>query len=272
MEGYVPEKNVDLHIHISGYEECKPGHFYGPAIREYYLFHYIFSGRGMYKVGRSTFYLQEGQGFLIYPGDLTYYQADDTFPWSYGWIGVTGLQVENYLNECGFTRENPIWQGERDEFLESCLMKMTSEVHSEPVRQPRNTGYAFLFLSRLIEKANLNQASLHQKNRQEAYLRTAIEYMEQHYHKKLTVGEISKHIGLDRSYLGSVFKKRLNTTMQEFLIDFRVKKACVLLQHEDIRIADVARSVGYLDQLQFSKIFKSRMGISPVTYRSLMNK
>jgi AraC-like DNA-binding protein len=88
--------------------------------------------------------------------------------------------------------------------------------------------------------------------------------------RRLTIEEIADYVGLDRNYLGSIFKKHLNTTMQEFLIDFRMKKACGLLKNEDITIADVVRSVGYQDQLQFSKVFKSRKTLSLLNYRNML--
>lgn len=267
MNHFLHENNVDLHVHTYGYEECISGHEYGPAVREYFLFHYVFTGRGLFQVGDNMYHLREGQGFLIYPKELTFYKADIVSPWSYGWIGITGLLAEKYLRDSGLSRENPIWRGEKDEFLESCLMGMNSGTALEPFNYPYITGYAYLFLARMMEKANRTHPPLPWANRQESYLRTAIGYMEQNYYKKLTVEEIARYVGLDRSYLGSIFRKHLNTTMQEFLICLRMEKACGLLKYDDIRIADVARSVGYQDQLQFSRVFREHIGVCPNGYR-----
>lgn len=91
--------------------------------------------------------------------------------------------------------------------------------------------------------------------------------MEQNYHRKITIEEIARHVGLDRNYLGSLFKKHLNMPMREFLTGIRISKACGLLKREDIRIADVSRSVGYEDQLQFSKVFKKQKECAPLTIK-----
>jgi len=261
------ESNVDLHVHTYGYEDCEPSHQYGPAIREYYLFHYIFRGKGIFEAGNQTHHLREGQGFLNFPKDLTIYKADNNSPWSYGWFGVSGLQAEKYFRESGLTRENPIWNGGKDLFIESYITEMNNVNTIQPYGFPQVTGYTYLVLARLIEKANKTSPSADKTNRQESYLRAAIRYIEEYYYKKVTIEDVSRYVGLDRSYLGSLFKKHLNLSMQDFLINFRIERACSLLENTDIRIGDVARSVGYPDQLQFSRVFKNRRGISPTEFR-----
>lgn len=259
-------RSVDLDVHECGYENCAPGHSFGPAVREYYLFHYIFSGRGFFRTSENTYHLQEGQGFLIFPDDLNYYQADEDTPWSYGWLGVTGIHAEEYFHQCGLSVKNPIWSGGKDEFMEECLLKMDSAKKPDTARQLKLTGYAYLFLSRMIEKSTL-QLSRNKTNRHDAYLQAAVRYMEQNYYRNIRIAEIAEAVGLDRSYLGSLFKKSLNVSMQGFLADLRMNKACRLLRNAELRIADVSRSVGYSDQLQFSKVFKAHKGLSPLEYR-----
>ena len=42
-------KNTDGLIYNNGYEECEPGHSFGPAVRKSYMIHYITSGKGIFK-------------------------------------------------------------------------------------------------------------------------------------------------------------------------------------------------------------------------------
>lgn len=40
------ENYIDLNMYQCGREKCKPGHIFGPAARNHYLFHYVLEGRG----------------------------------------------------------------------------------------------------------------------------------------------------------------------------------------------------------------------------------
>ena len=84
---------VDLGLYQFGREDCEPAHSYGPAIRNHYLFHYILSGKGtfMWQDGKrreNRAVLKAGQGFLISPGQITTYVADDRIPWEYCWLDL----------------------------------------------------------------------------------------------------------------------------------------------------------------------------------------
>lgn len=87
------------------------------------------------------------------------------------------------------------------------------------------------------------------------------------YSHKITVNDISKYIGLNRSYFGSIFKKHTSMSPQEFLIKLRLEKAEELMENPKLNISDIARSVGYEDAMLFSKIFKKHYGASPTEYR-----
>ena len=63
-----------------GSEECAPGHFFGPAVRTYWLLHYVTSGKGTFTRDGVTYQLQAGDLFVISPYLETYYEADQNSP------------------------------------------------------------------------------------------------------------------------------------------------------------------------------------------------
>jgi YesN/AraC family two-component response regulator len=52
----------------------------------------------------------------------------------------------------------------------------------------------------------------------------------------------------------------------EYLTHLRIDRAKELLAHSDIRIKEVSQSVGYEDELYFSRIFKKIAGVSPTQF------
>ena len=80
----------DLNPLVAGHEACDPGHSYGPHIRSYVLLHFVHSGKGTFQTPDGTFCVEEGQAFMILPGQLTTYTADSDDPWEYSWVGFNG--------------------------------------------------------------------------------------------------------------------------------------------------------------------------------------
>ena len=54
---------------------------------------------------------------------------------------------------------------------------------------------------------------------------------------------------------------------KEYLTDFRIRQACNLLENSDLSITAIANSVGFENNLYFSKAFRKIKGISPKNYR-----
>lgn len=259
--------HTDLNMYQCGTENCDPGHFYGPAVRDHYLIHYIHSGQGRFCVGDSEYHLSSGQGFLICPNIVTYYQADMNDPWTYSWVGFHGLKAESYLRSAGLTADDPIFSTNGDDFIDTCFRNMINAKGMQKGREIRLLGYLYLFLSQLIEQNGSGRFIDPGSARKEAYVKKAIEYIEMNYSRKMSIAELSRSIGLDRSYLGSIFRDYLNTSLQDFLKNYRIDKACELMKNENLSIGDISRSVGYEDPLLFSKLFHKCKGLPPREYR-----
>lgn len=258
---------TELSMYQCGMEDCVPGHFYGPALRDHFLIHYILKGKGIFKVGEMVYNLEKGHGFLIYPNIITFYQADFDDPWHYCWVGFQGLRAELYLKHANLTSENPIFRYDKDDYIKDCFMQMLSTKKLVKSREIRLLAILYLFLSQLIETNG--EKKLYDKNedRKEVYIKKAIEYIEMNYSRNISIAEISNYIGLDRSYFCSIFKDCLRLPPQIFLINYRINKACELMRNKMLSIGDVSRSVGYDDPLQFSKMFKKVRCSSPIEYR-----
>jgi AraC-like DNA-binding protein len=60
----------------------------------------------------------------------------------------------------------------------------------------------------------------------------------------------------------------MGTTFHRLLLMTRIDNACLLLRQTVSPIGEIAGTVGFRDVDYFSHLFRSRMGMSPVAYRS----
>ena len=63
-------------------------------------------------------------------------------------------------------------------------------------------------------------------------------------------------------------KKAVGKSATEYINEYRIEKASILLKNTDESVSRVATDVGYDDLNYFSRIFKRIMGMSPVKYRA----
>lgn len=266
-------EKIGLGIYYSGTQNCEKGHYYGPAIRDHFLIHYIHSGSGIFKINKKTFYLKEHQGFLICPGEVAYYKADEIAPWSYSWVAFKGKHVEDYLYSAYISKDNPIFNDGESLSLEECVNEIIRVNNVDMYgKEVRLVGLSYILLSYLINEAFTSQygsysGSSEHKNGNLEYVQKAVGYIYKNYWRKVTINEIASHVMLERKYFSSIFKKEMNTSPINFLLQFRMRKACEMLREKNYTVAEVARSVGYTDPLVFSRSFKKHMNLSPTEFQ-----
>jgi len=260
----------DLVVYHSGAEKCKPGHYWS-GVRDHFLIHYILSGKGIFVFNGITYHLSGGQGFLICPDMLSFYQADMDEPWEYCWVGFHGRYAKSYLKEINLDASNPIFTCTLENSPEKAIFKMI-EAQNRPVgRDFILTGLLYQFLAELVRTVDYPHYNSENQNTKQIYVQKAIDYIRKNYSRKITIEQIADFIGIDRKYMSALFQEILHTSPQEFLLNFRMDKACVLLCQNLLSIQDIAHSVGYEDPLLFSKMFKKRKGLSPTQYRNRLS-
>jgi AraC family transcriptional regulator of arabinose operon len=264
-------KRIELDLSFYGSEECLPGHFWGPGIRDTYIFHYIHSGKGILKIGELIYSLSAGQGFLICPDSIVYYKADEEEPWNYSWVGFQGLYAKAYLERAQLNHAHPVFHTNGNQWFEHFVKQLDQAQSSPRNSDVQSQSLLYRFFAELIASVPETKAMplvLHSK---ESYIRKAIEFIEIHFSQKISVLDIAQYVGLDRTYLSGLFKERLGQSLQIYLLYYRMNRASELLKNGELTIGDISRSVGYTDPLLFSKMFKKINKVSPKGYREQLH-
>ena len=101
----------------------------------------------------------------------------------------------------------------------------------------------------------------------------AIDYICKNYSDtSLCLEQIEKHVGISYSRLCIIFKQETGTSINNFIIDYRIKKAKELLAAEIYKISEVAEAVGFASTSYFCKVFKKNTGCSPLAYKGRLRK
>ncbi len=98
-------------------------------------------------------------------------------------------------------------------------------------------------------------------------VRDAMNYIRAHYNENITLTNVAEHINISKNYLCDIFKKELNITFINYVMNMRIEKAKELLTTTDMKMYEIAETVGYHDYAYFSQIFKRHTGTTLSTYR-----
>ncbi len=254
----------DIQFYEIGHQKCTPEYEYGPIIRDKFILHYVVSGKGRLILEGKEYEVCEGQAFVIPPGVLGYYQADKETPWYYIWIQFNGPKAVELLERAGVSVKTPMFSlGGEGENAQKCLMEIV-EHHEEEYLCIGKLYEFFQIVVNASAKMDLKKES---GEAAKQYVLRVMEYIAEKYSEPIRIQEIADYCGLDRSYLGKVFKVDTGHTPQEYLLMVRIQKAKALLTTSDMPVKHVGYSVGYSDPLAFSKAFKQEVGVSPKEYR-----
>lgn len=244
----------------SGEEMCAPGHFWGAGVRGNYVIHYVISGSGVFYCGTNKFNVKKGQIFVIFPNTVVKYQADFKDPWHYAWVVFSGDEVKKVFDHAGIDRISPVFTMPDTKRVAQVLRDMPEERGTGLFDDLKFSSLLYEFLSMLVSEDDVEKS-------ENIYISAAVRYIKAHYPEDITVDRIAAHLGISRKYLFTIFKKSMGISTKDYIVDYRMKKACELLGNDDLSIGNVAYSVGYKDALTFSRMFKSKIGVSPTEYR-----
>ncbi len=101
----------------------------------------------------------------------------------------------------------------------------------------------------------------------------ALSYIEQHYaNPDLSAEQVAGGVFVDPSYLRRVFRKESGHSIVDHITHVRMKEAKSLMRKGNLRLLEVAESVGYSDPNYFGKSFKKRFGMTPTEYEQLQKR
>lgn len=256
-----------LAVYNSGFQQCTGGYSWGPGMRDHYLIHHVVSGCGIYTVGDKIYKINAGDTFLVYPSTLVSYYADQETPWEYYWVGFNGSQAATLINQTDFSPDHPVLHTNFGSALREELLNIYQVRGDKPGQSAAMIGHLYLALSILIDHAapreHLTQGQL--------YVESACRYIAHNYSHPLDISDISRNVGISRSNLFRAFMKYTRMSPNQYLTLYRINVACGLLANGKLSIAQVANSVGYEDQMYFSRVFRKIKQMSPRAFSRSAN-
>lgn len=268
---YDHDQSGDICLISCGFEQCDKGVRYGYGVKDCYCLHAVLAGTGTLITGGQTLHPSAGQMFLLKEGEMAEYTADKDDPWRYCWVDFKGDEAKKLCEQIGFA-DGIYCIDSKIEISEyyDLIHRMYEKPEMNYVNDLRRKGLLFEFLALAISGGtDAERIEQEKRNSPEVYVRLAAEFIRRNY-ATITVNDAVEYVGFSRSYFSTLFKQKMNISLQEYLHKCRIDRSKELLEQTELSIQAIAARVGYDNPLNFSRAFRSSCGRSPVQYRQMI--
>ncbi len=100
-----------------------------------------------------------------------------------------------------------------------------------------------------------------------SHYKTIISYMEEHYQEPIALKHLADAIPCNPQYLCRFFKELAGVSPIQYLISYRIERACGLLANTSLPILQIAMDCGFDNVSYFIRKFKKSRGCTPKEFR-----
>ncbi|GIN71223.1 putative HTH-type transcriptional regulator YtdP [Bacillus sp. J14TS2] len=161
------------------------------------------------------------------------------------------------LNDMKINHRN-VFSEEQDPVQELLACETVEEIHQK---------------IKMIYKKLCEEMKEKRSDHSESLLRMIIDYIHHHYKDPMiSLTTIAEEMNITPQYLSSFFKKQQGENLTEFIAKIRIKAAKKYLEETALTISQIAKQIGYANDIGLIRIFKKQEGITPGKYRANLKK
>ena len=125
----------------------------------------------------------------------------------------------------------------------------------------------FVWLSRSL-RSQWESSLVTKGHKLQEILESAKLYIDKNYNADISLSDIAGYVYISTSHFARAFKKYYDISPIQYLLSVRIEEAKTLLEETNLKVGDIASSVGFSAQQRFNDIFKKHEGLSPSEYRN----
>ena len=224
---------------------------------EYLEIHMITGGKGWMRVNHELIPVEANTLIMSFPGDYHCLQTAKDCPFF--------LQ---YMLPCKINEPNDDFTHELYKNFRHGKQADNGNVYFQKIERLFNSGNQRLALAaqKYLNAFILEHMSEKNPENFNEFVEKAKEYLRQNADKKYCLDNLSKFVGLEKSYFCRLFKRFTGKSPRQFFIKQKIELTKELLTKGKSN-AFIADLTGFSDEFHFSRTFKKITGSSPRTYR-----
>jgi len=273
------DKEWGMYLTVAGFAQIPPslvypprvhpsGYFFtwekGRVLQEYQL-NYITEGSGIFETSEGQFQVVPGSMLILRPGMWHRYKPDQNTGWNEHYIGFNGDFCTNLFQEGFFQVSKPVLFVGFQEGLLKLFFEIIQQVKDEKTgHQQVSSANIILMLSKILSVVRNQEFAGKSIERK---IRKACLYFRENLNTSVNIEKLSADMNVGYSYFRQMFRKYTGISPSQYHLSLRIQKARDLLVSTDLSFKEIANDLGFESYFYFSRIFKDKMGKSPMEFR-----
>jgi len=219
---------------------------------------YTIEGSGRLRADGKEYALSPESLILIAPNTPMAYETEPKCgTWSFYWLNLEGERVHAMANK--LKADGHVFFAHMPDAAPS-FRALLEDPLSEEGRSQYVEAIFRLILSRAVFGSDSAAGAENMADRILAYIAA-------HYAEPLRLEQLSRRFFLSQNQVIRLAEARCGYTPHEYLLRYRLAKACELLQYTQLPIGEIGSRTGFTNHSHFAARFKALYGLSPGAYR-----
>lgn len=258
------KKGADMTFYAAGWQQTRPGHRYGPIVRNYHVIHFVLSGKGRVHIRGRALEVNAGQAFLLPAQVPHFYETDSEDPWQYCWISFLGLQSSAYLQMIQNASADPLILDDLDcQAYARQILAFLDSGSEGLVRFFEGAALLNGIMARLMQDLHISEPRIQSHPMEDVKY-----FIDMNIGLPLSVHSLAAKFGYHLNYLVRKFRETFHISPKQYIQRAKLNKARTMLEQSAEPVTLIAASLGYPDPASFSRAFKNFFGVSPASVRS----
>ncbi|MEK6512298.1 AraC family transcriptional regulator [Myroides odoratimimus] len=175
-----------------------------------------------------------------------------------------------YITHNYHTKAGCVFQSEEDAVFAEQLLHSIQREHNNHTQDYLIIRQCISILLNLVARnLILNDYEQVNENRKAQDIMKMITYIQQHigHKEKLTLEALANEFSISKNYLGEYFKKQTGISLQDYILDYKLKLVETRLKYSNTRLKEIAFELGFNDESHLSKLFKKYKQMTPSQYK-----
>lgn len=227
---------------------------------------YTISGTGRLTAGGNEITLLPNTAVIIRCGERHRYETFEA-PWHNLWIHFDGSGTEGYEHLINDDRYHSIPVANTADFESDFMNLLTMSGKFDLLTGALISDCISRLMTELLTQ-KLSRA-LRPEGTDGRYpeLRTVLDFIHKNYGRAITIDDMTDRVNISKYHFIRIFKKQMGVTPYEYLTDYRINKAKILLRTSYKSVFEIACDVGYKSKSNFIAKFRAATGTTPAKYR-----